>query len=119
MAARSELARPFQLWAIGVLSACSYPPHGVPKFTEMMRRKFSAWNNSRVNEEANKLWKDGQRDSTSKVIGIRLSIIPINTLYIIHYTLYVIHYALYIMHYALYILQYTLYIIHYTVYIIH
>ena len=74
MAKRCILNQPFQQWCIAFAASVdfAYPPK---QLVEMIRAFCTSWLQSRINEQGNKVLRDGEaKDNSSKVSGGRLRV---------------------------------------------
>ena len=65
---RCRLGQPLLLWCIAYAATSQWIAVD-PRLRLWLRRVFSGWLQTRVNEKANKVWRDTQRDNASKVSG--------------------------------------------------
>ena len=69
MVNRCRLGQPFMQWCIALAAQASFK--SVPdELRRLIRETFSGWIQSRVNEKANKVWRDlGNRANASGIVG--------------------------------------------------
>ena len=62
---RCRLGHPFAQWCIAY-AATSQWNHVPPPLLSLLRDTFRGWTQSRVNEKANKVWRDAGRDNANR-----------------------------------------------------